>query len=108
MNIGIDILYDGIYVSRYKIDDIKEKQINVSHTKRIYNKRLKKAQRFNLDDGKIHLFIGIPLTRKSFICMGRCKMCRDPNREPRLVRKRTKEQLRFELKSELKSDKNEI
>lgn len=75
----------------------------MSHTKRIYNKRLKKAQRFNLDDGEMHLWIGIPLTRKSWVCMGRCKMCRDPNREPRLVRKRTKEQLRFELKIELES-----
>ena len=75
----------------------------MSHTKRIYNKRLKKAQRFNLDDGKIHLFVGIPLTIRSWICMGRCPMCRDHNREPRLMRKRTKEQFRFELESELKS-----
>lgn len=76
----------------------------MSHTKRIYNKRLKKVQRFNLDDGQIHLFVGIPLTRRSWICMGRCRLCRDPNREPRLIRKRTKEQLRFEMKSELKND----
>ncbi len=75
----------------------------MSHTKRIYNKRLKKAQRFNLDDGKMHLFVGIPLTRRSFICMGKCTMCRDPNRDPRLIRKRIKEQFRFELKEELKS-----
>ncbi len=75
----------------------------MSHTKRIYNKPLKKAQRFNLDDGKMHLFVGIPLTRRSWVCMGRCPMCRDHNRDPRLVRKRTKEQFRFELKSELES-----
>ncbi len=75
----------------------------MSHTNRIYNNpRLKKAQRFNLDDGQIHMFVGIPLTRRSWICMGRCRLCRDPNREPRLIRKRTKEQLRFELKNELK------
>ncbi len=73
----------------------------MSHTKRIYNKRLKKAQRFNLDDGDIHLFIGIPLTRRSWICMGHCAMCRDHNREPRLLRKRKKEQFRLELKKEL-------
>ena len=79
----------------------------MSHTKRIYNKRLKKAQRFNIDDGKIHLWVGIPYTKRSWVCMGRCRMCRDPNREPRLVRKRTKEQLRFELKIELKDFKNE-
>ena len=79
----------------------------MSHTLRIYNNpRLKKAQRFNIDDREIHLWIGIPYTRRSFICMGRCKMCRDPNREPRLVRKRTKEQLRFDLKSELNDSSN--
>jgi hypothetical protein len=80
----------------------------LSHTRRIYNNhRIKKAQRFNIDDGYIHTWIGIPYTRKSFICMGRCPMCRDPNREPRLIRKRTKEQFRFELKNELKDFKNE-
>jgi hypothetical protein len=74
----------------------------MSHTRRIYNNpRIKKAQRFNIDDGEIHLWVGIPFTKRSFICMGRCKMCRDPNREQRLIRKRKKEQLRFELKSEL-------
>lgn len=79
----------------------------MSHTKRIYNKRLKKAQRFNIDDGKMHLFVGIPLTIRSWVCMGRCKMCRDPNREPRLVRKRTKEQFRLELEWEMNDLKNE-
>lgn len=75
----------------------------MSHTRRIYNNpRLKKAQRFNLDDGEMHLFVGIPLTKRSYICMGRCPMCRDPNREPRLIRKRTKEQFRFDLKNENK------
>lgn len=76
----------------------------MSHTRRIYNNpKLKKAQRFNLDDGKVHLFVGIPLTIRSWICMGRCPMCRDHNREPRLVRKRAKEQFRFELENELES-----
>lgn len=77
----------------------------MSHTERIYNNpRIKKAQRFNLDDGLIHLFVGIPLTRRSWICMGRCPMCRDHNRETKLLRKRTKEQIRFDLKSELKNE----
>lgn len=76
----------------------------MSHTKRIYNKRVKKAQRFNLDDGEIHWFVGIPLTRRSWICMCRCPMCRDHNKEPRLLRKRTKEQFRLELKSEFDED----
>lgn len=73
----------------------------MSHTIRIYNKRLKKAQRFNLDDGNMHLAIGIPLTRRSWVCMGKCRICRDRNREPRLVRKRTKEQFRLELRREM-------
>ena len=78
----------------------------MSHTIRIYNNpRLKKAQRFNIDDGDIHMWIGIPYTRRSFICMGRCRMCRDPNREPRLMRKRVKEQFRFELRSEMNDTK---
>ena len=75
----------------------------MSHTLRIYNNpRLKKAQRFNLDDGGIHIEAGIPYTWRSYICMGRCNMCRDPNKERRLIRKRTKEQFRFELKDELR------
>lgn len=75
----------------------------MSHTKRIYNNpRLKKAQRYNVDDNEMHIIIGIPYSRKrSWICMGRCPMCRDHNREPRLVRKRRKEQFRFELRNEL-------
>lgn len=76
----------------------------MSHTRRIYNNpKLNKAQRFNIDDGEIHLWIGIPYTIRSWICMGRCPMCRDPNREPRLLRKRRKEHLRLELKSELEN-----
>lgn len=75
----------------------------MSHTKRIYNNpRIKKAQRYNIDDGEIHPIVGIPYTYRSFICMGKCRMCRDPNREPRLIRKRIREQLRFDLKEELK------
>lgn len=79
----------------------------MAHTQRIYNRRLKKAQRFNIDDGEMHPFVGIPLTRRSWICMGRCIMCRDHNREPRLIRKRTKEQFRLELRSELDDVRNE-
>lgn len=79
----------------------------MSHTQRIYNRRLKKAQRFNIDDGEIHIFVGVPLTRRSWICMGRCRMCRDPNRERKLIRKRTREQFRLELRSELDESKSE-
>ena len=81
----------------------------MTHTKRIYHRRLKKAQRFNWDEPildesgyfRMDHCVGIPFTRRSFICMGRCPMCRDPNREPKLVRKRRKEQFRFDLQNEL-------
>lgn len=83
----------------------------MSHTKRIYNNpRLKKAQRYNIDDGNIHMRVGIPYTRRSWICMGHCPICRDHNREYRLIRKRIKEQFRFDLNNEMnvrkKLDKN--
>lgn len=75
----------------------------MSHTKRIYNNpKIKKAQRYNVDDKETHPIVGIPYTYRSWICMGKCPMCRDQNREPRLIRKRLREQFRFELKKELK------
>ena len=71
----------------------------MSRTRRIYNNpNLKKAARYNLDDGEIHICHGIPYTRRSWICMGNCPMCRDPKREPKLIRKQNKEQFRFQLK----------
>jgi len=83
----------------------------MSHTLRIYNNpRLKKAQRYNLDDvSDIHPLlnmhisqqIGIPFTRRSWICMGKCPMCRNPKREPKLLRKQRKELLRLNLKEEI-------
>lgn len=83
----------------------------MSHTTRIYNNpRIKKAQRYNLDNLEdidpvlgTHMWqqVGIPLTRRSWICMGKCPMCRDHNKEPRVVRKRIQEQLKLELKDEL-------
>lgn len=82
----------------------------MSHTTRIYNNpRIKKAQRYNLDGEDIHPLlgtyisqqVGIPLTKRSWICMGKCPMCRDHNKETYLVRKRMKEQLRLELKNEI-------
>lgn len=74
----------------------------MTHTKRIYNNpRIKKAQRYNVDDNQLHLIVGIPLTKRSWICMGKCPMCRDHNKEPRLIRKKLKEQFRLELKEEI-------
>lgn len=68
----------------------------MTHTIRIYNRlKVKKAQRYNADTG---YGIGIPYTKKSWICMGKCQVCRDVNREPWLVRKRNKEEFRMELR----------
>ncbi len=84
---------------------------NMSHTLRIYNNpRLKKTQRYNLDDMSdihpllnIHIssHIGIPYTRRSWICMGKCPQCRNPKKEPRKLRRQRKELLRFNLKEEI-------
>lgn len=77
----------------------------MTHTKRIYNNpKIKKAQRYNVDDNEPHLVAGIPLTRRSWMCMGKCPMCRDKNNEPRLIRKRLKEQFRIMLKEEIKKE----
>ncbi len=86
----------------------------MTHTERIYNNpRIHKAQRYNLDDetdihpvlgSHVNRQVGIPLTRRSWLCMGKCPQCRDPNREPSLIRKRTKEQFRYELREELKDE----
>ncbi len=86
----------------------------MTHTTRIYNNpKIKKAQRFNLDDetNKHPILgttmshqVGIPLTKRSWICMGKCPMCRDKNNEPRLIRKRLKEQFRVILKEEIKEE----
>lgn len=83
----------------------------MSHTFRIYNNpRIKKAQRYNIDDTnylypslklRSYRMVGLPLTHKSWICMGHCKMCCDPKLEQRKLRKQRKEQLRFRLKEEL-------
>jgi hypothetical protein len=74
----------------------------MSHTLRIYNNpRIKKAQRYNVDDGLMHVIVGIPYTYRSWICMGHCRSCRDSNKEQRKFRKQRKEQLRFQLKEEL-------
>ncbi len=83
----------------------------MSHTTRIYNNpRIKKAQRYNIDnqDDIEHILgthtsqqVGIPLTKRSWICMGKCPMCRDHNKETYLVRKRMKDRLRFELTKEI-------
>ena len=61
----------------------------MSRTKRIYNTNTP----------------GIPFTRRAWICMGRCKLCRDYNKEPRTIRKRLKAQFRHELPDELEVNK---
>lgn len=70
----------------------------MSRTKRIYNNpNLKKTVRFNIDENE-HYNGGIPFTKRSRICMGECPMCRDPKKEPKVVRRKNKNELRFELK----------
>jgi hypothetical protein len=81
----------------------------MSHTKRIYNRKLKKAQRYDISsptyiNGVWINRVGFPYTWRSYICMGRCNMCRDPNREPKLIRKRRKEQFRLDLRNEKNDD----
>ena len=76
----------------------------MTRTKRIYNKlRLKKTPRYDLEDGSIHIVHGIPYTWRSWICMGKCPFCRDPKREPDITRKRMKEEMRRDWKSESKN-----
>jgi hypothetical protein len=79
----------------------------MTHTIRIYNRRLKKAQRYNLhkseydNNGTSINHVGIPFTWRSYLCMGNCCMCKDHTKDQRLLRKKRSEQLRFDLKNEL-------
>jgi hypothetical protein len=76
----------------------------MTHTIRIYNrKHIKKAQRYNVDDGLLHVISGIPYSRKSLVCMGHCKICRDHNKDQKKIRKQRKEQFRLSLKYEKES-----
>ncbi len=78
----------------------------MSHTKRIYNRILKKAQRYNWDisgydeNGVRINHVGIPFTWRSFICMGHCPHHRDPGIDQRTIRKKRKVQFRFDLRKE--------
>ena len=73
----------------------------MSRTKRIYNNPRIKAPRYNIDDGETHIVHGIPFTRRSWICMGRCPQCRSPEQEPKAIRRRNKDELRIQLSREL-------
>ncbi len=81
----------------------------MTHTKRIYNRtNLKKTPRYNLDDprytgdlkdvvGKglsIPHCNGMPLTYRSWVCMGKCPMCTDPDEEPSHKRKVRKQEFK--------------
>ena len=69
----------------------------MSRTKRIYNNPRIKAPRYNIDDGGSHIDHGIPYTKRSWICMGRCPQCRNPKQEPKAIRRRNKNELRIQL-----------
>lgn len=85
----------------------------MSHTFRIYNNpNLKKTKRYYWDNSEIiderfpyfpinNKIRGFPYTKYKQICMGRCPSCRDPKKEPKNIRKKLKESLRFQLKEEL-------
>ena len=74
----------------------------MSNTIRIYNrKNLKKTPRYNLDDprftGDLQEMVekklisphqvGMPLTRRSYICMGNCSGCKDHSQDQKHQRK---------------------
>jgi len=88
----------------------------MSRTRRIYNNpRLKKTKRYYWDAPEIiderggviipinNVIVGFPYTKYKQLCMGRCSMCRDANKEQRKLRKQRKEQFRFELAEEMKT-----
>ena len=69
----------------------------MTRTKRIYNNPRLKAPRYDIDDKESHIIHGIPFTKRSWICMGKCPKCRDPKLEQKKIRKQRKEALRLEL-----------
>jgi hypothetical protein len=84
----------------------------MTRTKRIYNRRLKKAQRNDLSlptyvNGIYINKVGFPLTWRSYICMGNCCKHKDHTKDQILLRKRKKEQFRFDLKNEYKCQEDE-
>ena len=87
----------------------------MSGTIRIYNKsNLKKAQRYNADDLESNLvgintyrFVGIPFTKKSWICMGNCKMCKDDANSTKHRRLNDKEIMKMEIKNAICCDVDE-
>ena len=89
--------------------------MNMSETIRIYNKsNLKKAQRYDLDNPEENLVgknnyrhVGIPLTRRSWICMGNCKMCKDDANSTKHRRLNDKEIMKIEIKNAIWYDVDE-
>ena len=72
----------------------------MSRTKRIYNNPRIKAPRYNLDDGEPRICHGIPYTKRSWICMGHCPQCRNPEQNTKAIRRREKDELRIQLSRE--------
>lgn len=86
----------------------------MSRTKRIYNRKLKKAQRYNIhssgyDNNGVRINnVGIPFTFRSFLCMGHCRIHRkNPGLDQKTLRKKRKEQFRFDLRNESKYQEEE-
>ena len=83
----------------------------MTRTIRIYNNpNLKKTPRYNLDEinkkfletGEVsHITnTGIPFTKKSWICVGNCKYCKDPSNSTKQRRLSYKNELLLQLKEE--------
>ena len=86
----------------------------MSHTKRIYNRKLKKVQRYNIhssgyDNNGVRINdVGIPFTWRSFLCMSHCRIHRkNPGLDQKTLRKKRKEQFRFDLRNESKYQEEE-
>ena len=89
----------------------------MSKTIRIYNrKNLKKTPRYDLDeinrkfketdDISYITNIGLPYTKKSWICMGHCSCCKDQSNSTKHRRLNYKKELALELKEEKELLKN--
>jgi 5-methylcytosine-specific restriction endonuclease McrA len=102
----------------------------MTHTLRIYNKKIKKAQRNNCyhpeekdfdemtDEEKCN-FVKDPLRNSigsngiyyhpyAQVCMGRCSMCRDPDKDQKHIRKHKKSEFRHIIALELNGGDGQI
>jgi hypothetical protein len=95
----------GLQRDRNEVENRRRIYELMTNTIRIYNRRLKKAQRYDLrrsgyDSNGVSInHVGIPFTWRSYICMGNCRIHKDHTKDQRLLRKKRSEQFRFDLKN---------